>query len=122
MAMTMKRVTVRLDADRSDVLAGLSQRLGVGEAEVLRIALDALADRIPVGFFEPKRQFDDETKAVIAHYMRSLTAVGNNLNQLVRSAHLNGWPDTLIKPANDAVDDVREAVAEARTEVFAQCR
>lgn len=46
MGMTTKLVTVRLDADRSDLLAELSQRLGVGEAEVLRIALDALTSTL----------------------------------------------------------------------------
>lgn len=122
MGMTTKLVTVRLDADRSDLLAELSQRLGVGEAEVLRIALDALTDRIPPGFFTPPREFDDETKAVIAHYMRSLSAVGNNLNQLVRSTHLHDWPESLIGSVDEVINDVHETVAEAREGVFEQCR
>ena len=115
MAMTLKRVTVRLDHPRAVVLADLSDILNVGEAEIMRVALDALVSRVPPGFFDTPHACADETVRVTqSRYTQSLTRIGNNLNQLVRAGHRDDWPSTVRNDISSAVREVRAGVREAR--------
>lgn len=124
--MTSRRVTVRLGAEQSEALHALSGSLGLAEAEILRIGLDALLTRVPRAVSEAatveRVALDPESRYVIHHYAHQLSRAGNNLNQVVRGAHRARWPEDICDGARAAIGEVREAIAEAREVVQGECQ
>lgn len=79
--------TCRLNADRADYVRALSERLEMSAAEVVRLALDVLTERVPPSLFEELRELPPETRQELARLTQEVNRIGTNVNQLVRAAN-----------------------------------
>lgn len=79
--------TCRLNADRADYVRALSDRLEMSAAEVVRLALDVLTERVPPSLFEELRELPPETRQELARLTQEVNRIGTNVNQLVRAAN-----------------------------------
>ena len=79
--------TCRLNADRADYVRALSDRLEMSAAEVVRLALDVLTERVPPSLFEELRELPPETWQELARLTQEVNRIGTNVNQLVRAAN-----------------------------------
>lgn len=122
-----RRVTVRLGDEEAEVVRGTASALGVTESEVLRLALTALAGRLPDDVTErataaPVSQEVVEMRDALDRALAAIRRIGVNINQVVRMAHVMGWSgdvvprvrelpgviDDLVSYVQEAVDDVRK--------------
>ena len=79
--------TCRLNADRADYVRALSDRLELSSAEIMRLALDVLTERVPPSLFEELRELPPETRQELARLTQGVNRIGTNVNQLVRAAN-----------------------------------
>ena len=79
--------TCRLNADRADYVRALSDRLELSSAELMRLALDVLTERVPPSLFEELRDLPPETRQDLARLTQGVNRIGTNVNQLVRAAN-----------------------------------
>lgn len=79
--------TCRLNVDRADYVRALSERLEMSAAEVVRLALDVLTERVPPSLFEELRELPPETRQELARLTQGVNRIGTNVNQLVRAAN-----------------------------------
>lgn len=79
--------TCRLNVDRADYVRALSERLEMSAAEVVRLALDVLTERVPPSLFEELRELPPETRQELARLTQEVNRIGTNVNQLVRAAN-----------------------------------
>ena len=79
--------TCRLNADRADYVRARSDRLEMSAAEVVRLALDVLTERVPPSLFEELRELPPETRQELAQLTQEVNRIGTNVNQLVRAAN-----------------------------------
>ena len=79
--------TCRLNADRADYVRALSDRLELSSAEIMRLALDVLTERVPPSLFEELRDLPPETRQELARLTQGVNRIGTNVNQLVRAAN-----------------------------------
>lgn len=79
--------TCRLNADRADYVRALSERLEMSAAEVVRLALDVLTERVPPSLFEELRELPPQTRQELARLTQEVNRIGANVNQLVRAAN-----------------------------------
>lgn len=81
------RFTCRLDKERADYVRALSDRLELSSAEIMRLALDVLTERVPPSLFEELRELPPETRQELALLAQGVNRIGTNVNQLVRAAN-----------------------------------
>lgn len=81
------RFTCRLDKERADYVRALSDRLELSSAEIMRLALDVLTERVPPSLFEELRELPPETRQELARLTQGVNRIGTNVNQLVRAAN-----------------------------------
>lgn len=81
------RFTCRLDKERADYVRALSDRLELSSAEIMRLALDVLTERVPPSLFEELRELPPETRKELALLTQEVNRIGANVNQLVRAAN-----------------------------------
>ena len=117
-----RRMTVRLGGAEDEVVRGTASALGVTDSEAVRLAIIALADRLPVGVGEqvaapPVPPEVVELRRALDRLVVEVRCVGVNINQIVRVCHVNGWtddelPGLLGVPGviDDLVGHVRKAV------------
>lgn len=117
-----RRMTVRLGDSEDEVVRSTASALGVTDSEVVRLAIIAMADRLPVGVGEqvaapPVPPEVVELREALDRLVAEVRRVGVNINQIVRICHVNGWsddelPGLLGVPGviDDLVGHVREAV------------
>ena len=117
-----RRMTVRLGDSEDEVVRSTASALGVTDSEVVRLAIIAMADRLPVGVGEqvaapPVPPEVVELREALDRLVAEVCRVGVNINQIVRICHVNGWsddelPGRLGVPGviDDLVGHVREAV------------
>lgn len=117
-----RRMTVRLGDGENEVIRGVASALGVTDSEVIRLAIRALADRLPDGVAErvaapPVPPEVVEMRSSLDRLVAEVRRVGVNINQIVRVSHVNGWTDEDL-PAlrsvpgvlSQLVDHVQEVV------------
>lgn len=117
-----RRMTVRLGDSEDEVVRSTASALGVTDSEAVRLAITALADRLPVGVREqvaapPVPPEVVELRDALDRLVVEVRRVGVNINQIVRVCHVKGWtddelPGLLGVPGviDDLVDHVQEAV------------
>ena len=113
-----RRMTVRLGDSEDEVVRSTASALGVTDSEVVRLAIIAMADRLPVGVGEQVAAPPVPPEVVeLREALAEVRRVGVNINQIVRICHVNGWsddelPGLLGVPGviDDLVGHVREAV------------
>lgn len=117
-----RRMTVRLGDDEGDVIRKVASALGVTDSEVVRLAIRALADRLPDGVAErvaapPVPPELVEMRSSLDRLVAEVRRVGVNVNQIVRVSHVNGWTDDdlpglrgLPGVLSQLVDHVQEVV------------
>ena len=79
--------TCRLNADRADYVRALADRMELPAAEVVRLALDALTERVPPSLFDELRELPPQTRKELAWLTQEVNRIGVNVNQLVRAAN-----------------------------------
>lgn len=79
------RFTCRLDGARADYVRVLSDRLGMSAAEVVRLSLDVVTERVPPKVFDELKELPPETRREIEKLTREVNRVGVNVNQAVRA-------------------------------------
>ena|SRR5699024_817457 len=79
--------TCRLNADRADYVRALADRMELPAAEVVRLALDVLTERVPPSLFDELRELPPETRKELARLTQEVNRIGVNVNQLVRAAN-----------------------------------
>lgn len=79
--------TCRLNADRADYVRALADRMELPAAEVVRLALDVLTERVPPSLFDELRELPPQTRKELARLTQEVNRIGVNVNQLVRAAN-----------------------------------
>lgn len=79
------RFTCRLDGARADYVRVLSDRLGLSAAEVVRLSLDVVTERVPPKVFDELKELPPETRREIEKLTQEVNRVGVNVNQAVRA-------------------------------------
>lgn len=79
--------TCRLNADRADYVRALADRMELPAAEVVRVALDVLTERVPPSLFDELRELPPQTRKELARLTQEVNRIGVNVNQLVRAAN-----------------------------------
>lgn len=79
------RFTCRLDGARADYVRVLSDRLEMSAAEVVRLSLDVVTERVPPKVFDELKELPPETRRGIEKLTREVNRVGVNVNQAVRA-------------------------------------
>lgn len=117
-----RRMTVRLGDSEDEVVRSTASALGVTDSEAVRLAITALADRLPVGVREqvaapPVPPEVVELRDALDRLVVEVRRVGVNINQIVRVCHVKGWADDELPGLfgvpgviDDLVDHVQEAV------------
>lgn len=90
-----KSVTVRLDDHRNDFVDALAPLLGCTKSDVVRVALDALENKLPTGVVEAvvRPSLSEGDKRLLSSARLAVDRVGVNVNQLARVAHRQGAVD-----------------------------
>lgn len=116
-----RRVTVRLGDEEAEVVRGTASALGVTESEVMRLALTALAGRLPDDVTErataaPVSREVVEMRDALDRAVAGIRRIGVNVNQVVRMAHVAGWSDDVVTEVRElpgAIDELVSFVQEA---------
>lgn len=93
-----RRMTVRLGDFEAEVIRSIAEALDVTDSEAVRLAITALADKLPAGVGErlegpPVPSEVVEMRDALDRLVLEVRRVGVNINQIVRMAHVNGWTD-----------------------------
>lgn len=93
-----RRITVRLSDVEDEVIRSIATALDVTDSEAVRLAIIALADRLPAGIGErlatpPVPREVVEMRDALDRVLTEIRRIGVNLNQIVRMCHVNGWTD-----------------------------
>lgn len=110
------RLTCRFDADAADYVRGLADLLELPIAEVVRLALDYVGDRVPPSLFEELRELPPETRKELAQLTQEVNRIGTNVNQAVRAINTRAVDEMFIREAEE--DDVdRDGIEQMRTDL-----
>lgn len=99
------RFTCRLDGARADYVRVLSERLGMSAAEVVRLSLDVVTERVPPKVFDELKELPPETRREIEKLTREVNRVGVNVNQAVRAINSRVVSELVGEPVDDDVDE-----------------
>lgn len=114
-----RRMTVRLGDFEAEVIRSIAEALDVTDSEAVRLAITALADKLPAGVGErladpPVPSEVVEMRDALDRLVLEVRRVGVNINQIVRMAHVNGWTDDDL-PGLLAVPDVLDGLVNVVT-------
>ena len=73
------RLTCRFDAEQADYVRAL--------AEVVRLAVGVLVERVPPSLFDELKELPPETRDELKRLTQEVNRIGVNVNQLVRAAN-----------------------------------
>ncbi|WP_408911533.1 hypothetical protein ACKFRZ_03860 [Corynebacterium gottingense] len=93
------RLTCRFDADAADYVRGLADLLELPIAEVVRLALDYVGDRVPPSLFDELRELPPETRKELARLTQEVNRIGTNVNQAVRAVNTRAVDEMFILEA-----------------------
>lgn len=100
--------TCRLNADRADYVRALADRMELPAAEVVRLALDVLTERVPPSLFDELRELPPETRREIARLTQAVNRIGTNVNQAVRAVNTRVVDEMFILEAEEDGADPKE--------------
>ena len=109
--------TCRLNADRADYVRALADRMELPAAEVVRLALDVLTDRVPPSLFDELRGLPPETRKELARLTQEVNRIGVNVNQAVRAVNTRVVDEMFILEAEDDDDVDPEEVVKMRAKL-----
>lgn len=104
------RFTCRLDGARADYVRVLSDRLELSAAEVVRLSLDVVTERVPPKVFDELKELPPETRREIEKLTLEVNRVGVNVNQAVRAINSRVVSELVDE---DVDDDAGEGVADS---------
>ena len=107
------RFTCRLDGARADYVRVLSDRLEMSAAEVVRLSLDVVTERVPPKVFDELKELPPETRREIEKLTREVNRVGVNVNQAVRAINSRVVSELVGEPVDDDDDDADEGEADS---------
>lgn len=99
------RFTCRLDGARADYVRVLSERLEMSAAEVVRLSLDVVTERVPPKVFDELKELPPETRREIEKLTREVNRVGVNVNQAVRAINSRVVSELVGEPVDDDADE-----------------
>ena len=99
------RFTCRLDGARADYVRVLSERLEMSAAEVVRLSLDVVTERVPPKVFDELKELPPETRREIEKLTREVNSVGVNVNQAVRAINSRVVSELVGEPVDDDADE-----------------
>lgn len=102
------RITCRFDAERADYLRALADRMELSTAEVVRLALDVLTDRVPPSLFDELRELPPETRKELARLTQEVNRIGTNVNQAVCAVNTRVVDEMFILEAEEDGADPKE--------------
>lgn len=111
------RLTCRFDADAADYVRGLADLLELPIAEVVRLALDYVGDRVPPSLFEELRELPPETRKELARLTQEVNRIGTNVNQAVRAINTRAVDEMFIREAEEDDDVDRQEIEQMRAEL-----
>ena len=100
--------TCRLNVDRADYVRALADRMELPAAEVVRLALDVLTDRVPPSLFDELRELPPETRKELARLTQEVNRIGTNVNQAVRAINTRAVDEMFIREAEEDGADPEE--------------
>lgn len=111
--MREQRMTVRLRDDRAEAIKTLATASQKSRSEVVRLAVDALVERLPPHALKEAVRPTWKTSdiEVFRSVRLALRRVGNNVNQIARKLHIDGVVDL------DADDSVMTGLLAALEEL-----
>lgn len=114
------RFTCRLDGARADYVRVLSDRLELSAAEVVRLSLDVVTERVPPKVFDELKELPPETRREIEKLTLEVNRVGVNVNQAVRAINSRVVSELVDEDEDDDAgededvdDDAGEGVADS---------
>ena len=122
------RLTCRFDADSADFVRALADEMELPVAEVVRLALDYVGDRVPSSLFEELKQLPPETRKELARLTREVNGIGVNINQLVRAVNtlaVSGALEGRVLHAievNSLMCEVREQLEFLHLRIYESCQ
>lgn len=81
------RLTCRFDAEQADYVRALADRMELPAAEVVRLAVGVLVERVPPSLFDELKELPPETRDELKRLTQEVNRIGVNVNQLVRAAN-----------------------------------
>lgn len=99
------RFTCRLDGARADYVRVLSERLEMSAAEVVRLSLDVVTERVPPKVFDELKELPPETRREIEKLTQEVNRVGVNVNQAVRAINSRVVSELVGEPVDDDADE-----------------
>lgn len=111
------RLTCRFDADAADYVRGLADLLELPIAEVVRLALDYVGDRVPPSLFDELRELPPETRKELARLTQGVNRIGTNVNQAVRAINTRAVDEMFIREAEEDDDVDRQEIEQMRSEL-----
>ena len=108
--------TCRLNKERADYVRELADRLELPAAEVVRLALDVLTERVPPSLFDELRELPPQTRQELARLTQEVNRIGVNVNQLVRVANAVA-ADALFDERDPDLNEVKGALRCVTTEL-----
>lgn len=115
------RLTCRFDADAADYVRGLADLLELPIAEVVRLALDYVGDRVPPSLFDELRELPPETRKELARLTQEVNRIGTNVNQAVRAINTRAVDEMFILEAKgdgakpQEIEQMRAELEDLRT-------
>lgn len=114
-----KRISIRLGEREHALVGSVAKDLGCSQSEVIRLAICALSDELPV-LTQAVHQNSTMTES-LGKCTAEVRRVGANVNQVVRTAHYAGWTEDQIPSVNTLPRMIEGLVETVEREVRRVC-
>lgn len=93
------RLTCRFDAEQADYVRALADRMELPAAEVVRLAVGVLVERVPPSLFDELKELPPETRAELSLLTQEVNHIGVNVNQAVRAINTHAVEEIYVLEA-----------------------
>lgn len=104
------RLTCRFDAEQADYVRALADRMELPAAEVVRLAVGVLVERVPPSLFDELKELPPETRDELKRLTQEVNRIGTNVNQLVRAANAV-TAELMIDGYDPDLDEIERSLA-----------
>lgn len=111
------RLTCRFDAEQADYVRALADRMELPAAEVVRLAVGVLVERVPPSLFDELKELPPETRDDLKRLTQEVNRIGTNVNQAVRAINTRVVDEMFILEAEEDDDVDRQEIEQMRTDL-----